>query len=103
MLARPISRMLEAATPSRSAVGRVAGHSKATPETLIDSVSASTSLSNTALAVGSLPILNLSGITTANLTDTSAGGNTFTVTGWTGKGTLSGTLGDADGELCRPR
>ena len=35
--------------------------------------------------------LILSGITTANLTDTSSGGNTFTVNGWTGKGSLSGT------------
>jgi hypothetical protein len=35
--------------------------------------------------------LGLSGITTANLTDTSsAGGNTFTVTGWTGSGSLTG-------------
>ena len=35
--------------------------------------------------------LSLSGITTANLTDTGTGGNTFTVTGWTGGGTLKGT------------
>ena len=35
--------------------------------------------------------LSLSGITTANLTDTGTGGNTFTVTGWTGSGTLTGT------------
>jgi hypothetical protein len=34
--------------------------------------------------------LNLSGITTANLTDSSTGSNTFTVTGWTGGGTLKG-------------
>ena len=35
--------------------------------------------------------LGLSGITTANLTDSSSGGNTFNVTGWTGKGTLTAT------------
>ena len=33
----------------------------------------------------------MSGITTANLTDTGKGGNTFTITGWTGSGTLKGT------------
>ena len=33
--------------------------------------------------------LTLSGITTANLTDT-AGGHTFTVSGWTGTGSLTG-------------
>ena len=39
--------------------------------------------------------LGLSGITTASLTDT-AGGNTFTVTGWTGAGSLidSASAGD---------
>ena len=37
--------------------------------------------------------LGLSGITTANLTDT-GGGNTFTVSGWTGTGSLTGTGGD---------
>ena len=30
-------------------------------------------------------------VTTANLTDSGSGGNTFTVTGWTGGGTLKGT------------
>ena len=35
--------------------------------------------------------LGLNGITTANLTDNGSGGNTFTVTGWTGTGTLKGT------------
>ena len=39
----------------------------------------------------------MSGITTANLTDTAGGGNTFTVTGWTGSATLTGT-GDAVAE-----
>ena len=35
------------------------------------------------------PTLTLSGFTTANLTDT-AGGNTFTVSGWTGSGIADG-------------
>ena len=38
--------------------------------------------------------MDLSGFTTANLTDTSAGGNTFTVTDWTGSGSLSGTASE---------
>ena len=37
-----------------------------------------------------MPTLSLSGITAANLTDT-AGGNTFTVSGWTGSGSLTDT------------
>ena len=32
----------------------------------------------------------LSGITTADLTDTSAGGNTVELNGWTGNGSLAG-------------
>ena len=40
-------------------------------------------LSPTSLTAGPMS-LTLSGITTANLTDTSAGGNTFTINGWTG-------------------
>ena len=47
-------------------------------------------LTNTSLSSTDGMTLSLSGITTANLTDTSSGGNTFTVTGWTGKGTLTG-------------
>ena len=55
-------------------------------------------LTNTSLTSTDGMTLGLSGITTANLTDTSSGGNTFTITGWTGKGTLTGspdTLVDA--------
>ncbi len=48
-------------------------------------------LTNTSLSSTDGMALGLSGITTADLTDTSAGGNTFTITGWTGKGTLAGT------------
>ena len=47
-------------------------------------------LTNTSLAVTDDTTLSLSGITTANLTDT-GGGNTFTVSGWTGSGSLTGT------------
>ena len=66
-----------------------------TPDTLVDTVAANTTLTNTSLAVTGLPTLTLSGFTTANLTDT-AGGNTFTVSGWTGGGSLidSAAVGD---------
>ena len=40
-------------------------------------------------------MLNLSGFKTADLTDT-AGGNTFTVSGWTGTGSLIDTVAAAD-------
>jgi hypothetical protein len=42
-------------------------------------------LANASLAVAGGASFALSGFTTANLTDT-AGGNTFTVSGWTGGG-----------------
>ena len=64
-------------------------------ETLVDSVSTSLVLANTSLAVTGLPTLTLSGFKTANLTDT-AGGNTFTVSGWTGSGTLTDSAATAD-------
>ena len=48
-------------------------------------------LTNTSLSSTDGMTLSLSGITTANLTDSGSGGNTFTITGWTGKGTLTGT------------
>ena len=75
------------------------GSLKGTAETVVDSVSSSVTLTNTSLAVTGLPTLTLSGFTTANLTDT-AGGNTFTVSGWTGSGSLtdSGHGGHRDGE-----
>ena len=64
-------------------------------ETLVDTVAANTTLTNTSLAVTGGPTLTLLGFATANLTDT-AGGNTFTVSGWTGMGSLAdtGTMGD---------
>ena len=66
------------------------------PDTLVDAVAANTTLTNTSLAVTGLPTLTLSGFSTANLTD-SVGGNTFTVSGWTGSGLLtdSAAIGDA--------
>ena len=44
-------------------------------------------LTNTSYAVTGLPVLTLGGFTTANLTDTT-GGHNFTVSGWTGTGSL---------------
>ncbi len=61
------------------------GTLKGSTEILVDSVASSLTLAKTSLAVTGLPTLTLSGFTTANLTDT-AGGNTFTVSGWTGSG-----------------
>ena len=55
------------------------------------SKSAGFTLTNTALSSTDGMTLGLSGITTANLTDTSSGGNTFTIAGWTGSGTLKGS------------
>ena len=65
-----------------------AGTLKGTAETLVDSASSSVVLAKTSLAVTGGTTLTLSGFTTANLTDT-AGGNTFTVSGWTGSGSLT--------------
>jgi hypothetical protein len=65
------------------------GTLKGSAETLVDAVSTSVTLAKTSLAVMGLPSLMLSGFTTANLTDV-AGGNTFTVSGWTGSGSLTG-------------
>ena len=66
-----------------------------TPDTLVDTVAANTTLTNTSLAVTGLPTLKLSGFTTADLTDT-AGGNTFTVGGWSGSGSLFDTAATGD-------
>jgi hypothetical protein len=63
--------------------------------TVVDSVSADVGLGNSLLAVIEGALLNLSGITTANLTDT-AGGNTFTVGGWTHGGSLTDSSAVAD-------
>ena len=67
----------------------------AAADALVDTVAANTTLTNTSLAVTGLPTLTLSGFTTANLTDTT-GGNTFTVSGWTGGGSLTDTASTAD-------
>jgi hypothetical protein len=64
-----------------------AGTLKGSAETLIDSASSNVALANTSLAVTGLPALTLAGFKVAMITDTS-GGNTFTVGGWTGTGTL---------------
>ena len=71
------------------------GTLKGTAETLVDSVSSSVVLAKTSLAVTGGPTLTLSGFTTANLTDT-AGGNTFTVSGWTGSGSLTDSAAAGD-------
>ncbi len=71
------------------------GTLKGTGETLVDSATASVSLANSSLAVTGGATLTLNGFTTANLTD-SAGGNTFTVSGWTGGGSLSDTGAGGD-------
>ena len=46
-----------------------------TGDTVVESTSANVTLTNTSLAVSGLPTLTLSGITTANLTVTTASGN----------------------------
>ena len=66
------------------------GTLKGTGETLVDSVAAGVALANSSLTVTGGTTLTLSGFTTANLTDT-AGSNTFTVSGWTGSGSLADT------------
>lgn len=71
------------------------GTLKGKSEALIDTVAASVTLTNTSLAVTALPALTLNGFTTANVTDT-AGGNTFTVSGWTGSGSLTDSAGSGD-------
>ena len=62
----------------------------------MDSVSANVTLTNTSLAVTGLPAVTLGGFTAANLTDTT-GGHNFTVSGWTGMGSLvdAGTSADS--------
>ena len=65
-----------------------------TAATVTDAGGGGFTLTNTSLSSTNGMSLTLSsGITTANLTDT-AGGNTFTVSGWTHFGSLTGT-GDA--------
>jgi hypothetical protein len=71
------------------------GTLKGAAETLVDNVTASTVLAKTSLAVTGRPTLTLSGFTTAKLIDT-AGGNAFTVSGWTGSGSLTDSAGVPD-------
>jgi hypothetical protein len=62
------------------------------------SKSAGFTLANASLSSTDGMALGLGNVTTANLTDSSSGGNTFTVTGWTGSGSLKGspdTLADS--------
>jgi predicted outer membrane repeat protein len=58
------------------------------PDTVDATKGANFKLSDTSLSTADGMSMNLSGITTANLTDGSAGGVTFTVSGWTGGGSL---------------
>ena len=61
-----------------------------TAATVTDAAGGGFTLTNTQL-IAPNTTLTLSGITTANLTDVGSG-NTFTVSGWTGTGSLTGTL-----------
>jgi hypothetical protein len=67
------------------------GTLKGTSETVVDATAGGFTLNNTRLSSTAGGPLTLSGFKTANLTDTGPGGSTFTVTGWTGGGTLTGT------------
>jgi hypothetical protein len=69
------------------------GTLRGTSETLVDAAAGGFALSNTGLSSTADGSLTLTGFKTANLTDTSTGGNTFTVTGWTGGGSLTGPTG----------
>jgi hypothetical protein len=60
-------------------------------ETVVDAAAGGFALSNTGLSCTAGGSLTLSGFKTANLSDTSTGRNTFTVTGWTGGGSLTCT------------
>ena len=71
--------------------GSLTGHA----DTLVDSVSANVTLSDGSLLVTGLPALTMSGIKTANLTD-AGGGHTFTVSGWTGTGSLTAPMAIPD-------
>ncbi len=76
-------------------VGTLTGPaSPATPDTVTDSANGSFTLTNAALKVGTTS-LNLKDIATADLTDT-GGGHTFTISGWTGAGSLTDSSATAD-------
>ncbi len=64
-------------------------------DTLKATAGTSMTLSNSSLSYSSGGILSLSNVETANLTDT-VGGNSFTITGWTGVGSLSDTATPGD-------
>jgi hypothetical protein len=72
-----------------------AGGLTGTSETLVDSVAANVALTNGSLAVTGLPTVSLTGFSTSNLIDTS-GGITFTVSGWTGSGSLADSAAAPD-------
>jgi predicted GH43/DUF377 family glycosyl hydrolase len=61
-----------------------------TADTVVDVASGNLTLSNASLSIGGLSMA-LSGITTANLTDTGSG-HTFTVNGWSGGGSLGSSV-----------
>jgi hypothetical protein len=67
------------------------GTLRGTSETVVDAAAGGFALSNTGLSSAAGGSLTLSGFKTANLTDTGPGGSTFTVSGWTGAGSLTGT------------
>ena len=67
------------------------GALKGESETIVDHAAGGFTLSNAALSSTAGGSLTLAGFKTANLQDTSGGGHVFTVTGWTGAGSLSGT------------
>jgi hypothetical protein len=62
-------------------------------ETVVDAAAGGFALSNTRLSSTAGGSLTLSGFNKANLTDTGLGGSTFTVSGWTGTGSLTGPTG----------
>ena len=65
-----------------------------TGDSVVESIASGYTLTNTKLTgTGAAFTDNLSGITVASLTGVSATGNTFTVSGWTGTGSLSAPAG----------
>jgi hypothetical protein len=61
-------------------------------ETVVDAAAGGFALSNTKLS-STTGSFSLGGFKTANLTDTGPGGSSFTVSGWTGGGSLTGPTG----------
>ncbi len=62
------------------------------PDTLSDAEDANFTLTNSSLARSGLQTLTLQNITIVNLTDSgTVGGHTFTISGWTGNGSLTGS------------